>query len=102
MQQRLEEMMREGGCARPNAVLEAARRLFRDGATPQGRPRRRSSAERGLPGCGAARCLEAGGVLQPGRPAKRPAARLEHFDTHMSDAVLQAWTPRGASAHRMC
>ncbi|KAL4430133.1 hypothetical protein ABPG77_004915 [Micractinium sp. CCAP 211/92] len=37
MQQRLEEMMREGGCARPNAVLEAARRLFRDGMDPKGR-----------------------------------------------------------------
>lgn len=37
MQQRLEEMMREGGCARPNAVLEAARRLFRDGEGQQRR-----------------------------------------------------------------
>ncbi|KAL4434176.1 hypothetical protein ABPG75_000617 [Micractinium tetrahymenae] len=37
MRQRLLEMMQEGGCARPNAVLEAARRLFHDGMDPTGR-----------------------------------------------------------------
>lgn len=31
MQRRLLEMMREGGCPQPNAVLEAARRLFKGG-----------------------------------------------------------------------
>ena len=103
MRRRLLEMMREGGCARPNEVLAAARRLFETGARAAGG--REQTAE---PSCSlrcvagwtfahpcahecaaAAHCWCARGGL-PGCPSpSRPAALR---------APPQAWTRGAASA----
>lgn len=75
MRRRLLEMMREGGCPQPNAVLAAAKRLFQDGAY----------------------CWHGSGV---GRASAAPAASrapaaccLIHNPT-LAHACMQGWTPR--------